>query len=170
MRCERASGCSFNGAAGLTWDTAQQGNASQYLINLRAVEWNASLWAQRYPRLASLHDWWPTGGVPSCAADPNCGPAPAGNVMARNVFINVSTLMQFPPPSSDFPPAAFNITSNLVNVDPLFVSPDPRGDLNFTLTPESPAWGVGFTPIPQECMGRWRRCPGERWGGGGNWV
>jgi len=127
--------------------------------------WNDTVWAAKYPRLATLHDWWPAGGAAACASDPNCGPAPFGNAIVTNIFVNVSTLMTYPPPSSGFPASKFNITNNLVNQDPHFAASDPRGDLNFQLAPDSPAYAMGFQRIPMECFGPWQRCPGEvDWG------
>ena len=41
--------------------------------------WDTGLFAARYPALAGLHDWWPTGGALACAADARCGAAPWGN-------------------------------------------------------------------------------------------
>jgi hypothetical protein len=43
-----------------------------------------------------------------------------------------------------------------VNVDPLFVSADPRGTLNFQLQDDSPAYALGFQRIAMECFGPWQ--------------
>ena len=45
-----------------------------------------------------------------------------------------------------------------VVADPLFVSPE-SGD--FRLAPGSPAYGLGFEPIPVERIGRARQARGE---------
>lgn len=158
---------SFNGAAGLTWDFAQDGNSSTYYADLRAVQWNTtgSLYSSRYPILAQLQDYWPMGGIPACAADVFCGAAPYGNAMTTNVIYNASGVMTYPPPSAGIPDAAFNISNNLVNIDPHFVDPEPRASLNFQLRDDSPAYALGFQRIPMECFGVGKRCPGERnWG------
>jgi hypothetical protein len=155
----------FNGAAGLTWDAAQQGNASQYLADLRAVQWNSGLYAQRYPALAELLDYWPEGGALACAADARCGPAPYGNEVSTNVIVGAAEVLT-PPPAPFYLAAMFNVTNNLVTAgDPGWASADPRGTLDFSLAASSPAWALGFERIPAECFGPGRRCPGEPdWG------
>jgi len=156
---------SFNGGAGITWDAAQQGNGSTYIAELQAVRWDTGLWAAKYPRLATLHDWWPAGGAQACAADPDCGGAPFGNAITTNLIVNVSTLMTYPPASSGFDDAAFNLSNNVVNAgDPGFVDPDCRTSHNFALRNDSVAYTgmVGFAPLPLQCVGPWApRCPGE---------
>jgi hypothetical protein len=155
----------FNGAAGVTWDAAQQGNASAYITALRAVKWDSGLFAARYPALAGLHDWWPAGGALACAADARCGAAPWGNALTTNVVVGATALFT-PPPEKYVFPGQFNISNNLVTMgDPGWANEDPRGNLDFTLRADSPAWALGFQRIPTECMGPGKRCPGEPdWG------
>lgn len=156
---------STNGAAGITWDLAAHSNASTYYANLHNVHWNTGLYASRYPRLAQLWDFWPLGGDPSCAVDSRCGPAPFGNVLAQNIMVNITLAMVYPPPSAGFDPRNFNVSANLVNVDPHFVEADPRSTLDFQIRSDSPAYSLGFSRIPMECFGIGKRCPGERnWG------
>jgi len=159
------SNATFNGGAGVTWDKVQQGNASTYLTDLHAVAWDQGLFAQRYPALAVLHDYWPSGGAVECAGDPQCGPAPWGNVLSTNVIVGAAEVLTPPPPPVYFP-GQFNVSNNLVTGgDPGWASSDPRGTLNFTLAPDSPAWALGFVRIPTECFGPGLRCPGEpNWG------
>lgn len=165
------SNATFNGGAGVTWDGAQQGNGSAYLTELHAVGWNQGLFAQRYPALAALHDYWPAGGAVECAGDPQCGPAPWGNVLSTNVIVGAAEVFTPPPPQVTFP-GQFNISNNLVTGgDPGWANADPRGTLNFTLSPSSPAWALGFVKIPSECFGPEHRCPGEPdWGAHQRWV
>jgi hypothetical protein len=156
----------FNGAAGVTWDTAQQGNSSAYIAKLHAVQWDEGPYAARYPALAALHDWWPaTGGALACAADARCGAAPWGNALTTNVVVGAAAVFTPPPPPFAFP-GQFNNSNNLVTMgDPGWASADPRGDLDFSLRTDSPAWALGFQRIPSECFGPGRRCPGEpNWG------
>ena len=155
----------FNGAAGVTWDREQQGNASAYLQDLRSVQWSTGLYAARYPALAALHDYWPAGGALACAADARCGAAPYGNAITTNVIVGAQQVLTPPPPPFYFA-AMFNVSNNLVTEgDPGWSSADPRGSLDFTLSPASPAWALGFERIPTECFGPGRRCPGEPdWG------
>ena len=66
----------------------------------------------------------------------------------------------WPPPADAFNPGAFNVSKNLVNVDPHFEAADPRGALNFQLREDSPAYApaMGFQRIPMECFGPWSPC------------
>ena len=158
------SNATFNGGAGLDWDRAQQDNSSQYLQELRDVAWDRGLYAQRYPALAQLWDYWPAGGAAECALSASCGPAPYGNVITTNVIVGAAQVLT-PPPAPIYLPAMFNVTNNLVTADPGWASEDPRGSLNFSLAADSPAWALGFQRIPTECIGQWLRCPGEPdWG------
>ena len=154
----------FNGAAGVVWDKAQQGNASAYIADLRAVQWDSGIYAERYPELATLEDFWPAGGALACAANERCGAAPYGNVITTNVIVGAEQVLT-PPPAPYFFSAMFNVSNNLVTADPGWANADARGSLNFTLAPGSPAWALGFERIPTECFGPGRRCPGEPdWG------
>ena len=159
------SNATFNGAAGVSWDKAQQGNSSAYIAALHHVQWDEGLYAERYPALAALNDWWPVGGALACAADEHCGAAPWGNVLSTNVIVGAMDVFTPPPPQYLFP-GQFNNSNNLVTAgDPGWANKDPRGNLDFTLNNDSPAWALGFQRIPSECFGRGKRCPGEPdWG------
>lgn len=163
---------SFNGAAGLTWDAAQQGNASVYLTELRSVAWNepGSIYATRYPDLARLRGDWPAGGAAACALDENCGPSPARNVLTGNVIVNATAIFTPPPPPFSSAPF-FNFSGNFETLgDPGFAAGSgeaARSALDFQLRDDSPVYaaGIGFERIPTECFGLRRRCPGEPdWG------
>ena len=39
-------------------------------------------------------------------------------------------------------------SNNLINLDPGFVKADPRGELDFSLRPDSPLIRGGFRPLP----------------------
>jgi hypothetical protein len=155
-----ASNMSFNGGAGVTWDKAQQGNQSIYISELHEVRWNTSIYAAAFPALARLHDWWPLGGALACAADPDCGPAPYGFELTRNVIVGAATIFS-PPPAPFYFPAMALIENNLETLDPGWEVPDPRAALNFQLAATSPAYALGFQRIPTECFGVGKRCPGE---------
>jgi len=163
---------SFNGAAGLTWDAAQQGNASIYLAELRSVAWNqpGSVFATSYPDLARLRGYWPAGGAAACALDEDCGPSPARNVLTGNVIVNATAIFTPPPPPFSSMPL-FNFSANFETAgDPGFAAGSgeaARAALNFQLRDDSPVYaaGIGFERIPTECFGPGRRCPGEPdWG------
>jgi hypothetical protein len=154
------SNVSFNGGAGIVWDAAQQGNNSLYLDRLRAVDWRGGIYAERYPALAALHDFWPAGGAAACALDRACGPAPFGYELSTNVIVGAAGLFTGPPAALDNP-ASFNFTNNWLTDDPGFVSSDARAALDFQLRDDSPAFARGFVKIPMDCFGPGRRCPGE---------
>jgi len=154
------SNVSFNGGAGVTWDAAQQGNASAYLERLRDVRWSTGLYAVRYPALAALHDYWPAGGAAACALDAACGAAPFGFELSTNVLVGAASVLT-PPPPPRFNPASFNVSNNYAADDPGFARADARAALDFQLRDDSPAYARGFARIPMECFGVGRRCPGE---------
>lgn len=152
---------SCNSGGGLAWESfGQQSNASQYYADMRAVNWSTpgSPFAEAYPALAALQDFYSTN--PACAVNQACPAAPWGNAIARNVAVNVSGMLDPPVPSAHFPASNFNISNNLINVDPLFVSPDPRTALDFRLRLDSPAYtqlNPPFQEIPW-CFGPWAVC------------
>jgi hypothetical protein len=143
----------FNGAAGITWDTQQQNNSGQYYAELAAVHWNATsgVYAEHYPDLAALHGYY----APDCAWDPLCAPAPFGNAFIVNVVANATALFVGPPTTANFSLTNFEFARNYVTVDPGFAASDPRGTLNFTLAPSSPAFQLGFVAIDTTAMGPW---------------
>ena len=98
---------------------------------------------------------------PDCARNAACPPAPFGNDVVRNVFVNLSGPVLMGPPADVFDPANFNVSANLVNVDPLFAAGSAaaaRATLNFQLRSDSPAYAAGFERIPMECFGPWSGC------------
>lgn len=139
----------YNSGGMLTWDVNGQVNTSTYYEKMREVGWDTGVYAARYPPLAALHDYY----TPSCAEDPACPAAPWGNTFVTNVLVNVSTVMEYPPPNTLFNASGFNVTNNLVTQDPGWADPDPRASLNFQLAPTSPAYALGFVRIPMECFG-----------------
>lgn len=141
----------FNGGGMLWWDKRGQNNNSAYYDEMRAVHWDSGLYAERYPDLALLHDYYTS----ECADDVLCPAAPWNNSFAVNVLVNCSQVLMQNLPAS-FPPSRFNLTLNLLNEDPHFVEADPRGTLNFQLRDDSPAYALGFTRIPMECFGPWK--------------
>ena len=66
------------------------------------------------------------------------------------------SLALLPPPSTHFNGSNFNLSNNLLTMDPGWAVPDPRATLNFDLAPSSPAFAMGFQRIPSECFGPWR--------------
>ena len=147
----------YNSGGGIRWPSfGFMSNASAAYAEMRAVGWSSGLFAQRYPALAALQDFY----APDCATNARCPAAPFGNAVARNVIVNLSGEVFLGPPESVFAGANFNVSCNLVNVDPHFEAADPRAELNFQLRSDSPAYApaVGFQRIPMECFGPWSPC------------
>jgi hypothetical protein len=146
----------YNSGGGIRWTTfGFMSNASTAYATMRAVGWRSGLFAQRYPELAALEDFY----APGCAGDPQCPPAPFGNAVARNVIVNLSGQVFLGPPADVFNGSNFNVSNNWVTLDPGFAAADPRGELNFQLRQDSPAYGaMGFQRIPMECFGPWSPC------------
>jgi hypothetical protein len=115
-------------ARGLGWAASECGVLNE---GLRAVPYQGSLWAGRYPNLASI-----------LAEDPM---SPRGNVVARNICVGGRwrDLEAKAKPLVDF-------RDNVLNQDPRFVD---RKHGNFQLRDDSPAWNLGFKRIPLEKIG-----------------
>jgi hypothetical protein len=98
---------------------------------IKGVAFDQPPYRDRYPALAAI-----LKGQPK---------APEGNVIVRNV----SWEGRFDGIIREARPYV-TMKDNLVDVDPLFVDA-AKG--NFRLRPESPAWALGFKPIPFETIG-----------------
>jgi len=94
------------------------------------------LYRNRYPALAGLDRYYATDtGVP-----------PEGNVVARNIC----TGSKWTSVGWHAKPEMLALRDNLVGENPGFVAPER---LDFRLKKESPAWRLGFKPIPVEKIG-----------------
>ncbi len=95
----------------------------------------AALYRARYPEIAALDRYYATtNGVP-----------PENNLAARNICVGkwAETVWHAKP-------EWLTLRDNLVGVDPKFVAPEKQ---DFRLQPDSPAWKLGFQPIPVEQIG-----------------
>jgi hypothetical protein len=115
-------------ACGLQW-------AAPYVPQLKAlieaIPYREEPWASRYPELLDILDDNPA--------------KPMGNVIARNICWHS--------PWDDIVEAArpyLCMEDNLIDEDPFLVD-EARQD--FRLRPDSPAWKLGFQPIPQDMIG-----------------
>jgi hypothetical protein len=150
----------YNSAGGIAYsEFGQMSNASVMYTEMRAMDWNTSVFKTAYPALAVLNDFYTS----DCATNPLCSAAPWGNDVTRNVFFNVTNVFKYPP-QHIFNSSNFNVSNNLVNIDPLFAAGSieaARATLNFQLSPESPAYtklDPPFQRIPMECFGPWSGC------------
>lgn len=118
-------------ARGLGWARGVGNFATQELLDLHYKE---PPWSTRYPELLNILEDEPL--------------APKGNVVARNVC--------WKGPWGWTEPAALpyvKFQDNLIDVDPLFAVKPPA---DFRLAPDSPAWKIGFRPIPFRKIGLYR--------------
>ena len=98
---------------------------------LKAMPYTSELWKKRYPKLVSILEDEPA--------------APKGNVVARNI----SYRGRWDEVNNEARPyTAFS--DNCVNQDPLFEGTPPK---TFRLREDSPAYRIGFKPIPFEKIG-----------------
>ena len=98
---------------------------------LNEMPYRNELWSKRYPRLVHILE--------------NDPAAPKGNVIARNIFYGAEW--------NDIRDGAkpfVELEDNLIDEDPRFVG-QPPGD--FALSDDSPAWKLGFKPIPYDRIG-----------------
>jgi len=101
---------------------------------LAAMPYKSRLWRTRYPKLVNILEDEPA--------------APKGNVVSRNIFVGTGW--------NDVTARArkyLTLKDNLVTKDPHFTGKPP---LSFRLRADSPAWRIGFRPIPLEKIGRSR--------------
>jgi len=126
-------------ARGLGWAASMVAPGGIMRQRLDEMPWRTPRWTARYPGLAALLDEEPT--------------APRRNVIRRNV--SVGGEWQRIEPAAE---AGVVVEDNLVDVDPRFVDA-VRGD--YRLRADSPAWDIGFRPIPLDRIGivadGWRR-------------
>lgn len=125
-------------ARGLGWAKGVGIFATQELHDLN---YRQPPWSERYPELLGILEDEPL--------------APKGNLLARNVCWDG-------PWGWTEPAAAEYLTStdNLIDVDPRFVESPPT---TFALAPDSPAFGLGFKPIPFEQIGLYESSDRASW-------
>lgn len=99
--------------------------------DLESIPYKTAPWSERYPQLLTLLDDEPA--------------APKGNVFARNISVGGrwDDIEGIAKPYVKF-------ENNLIGEDPHFVDPKK---LDFRLKADSPAWKIGFKPIPIEKIG-----------------
>ena len=101
---------------------------------LNAVPYKSDLWQRRYPELVKILDDEPA--------------APKGNIIARNI----SFVGRWDDIEGVARPYVAQ-TNNLVDQDPLFEDKPPK---SFRLRAASPAYAIGFKPIPFEEIGLYK--------------
>jgi hypothetical protein len=125
IHCDRAFSID---ARGLGWAKGVGDFATKELI---ALNYKQPPWSIRYPELLGILEDEPL--------------APKGNVMARNVCWDGKWGWTEP---KAVPCVKFE--ANLIGVDPRFAGKPPA---DFSLAEDSPAWKLGFCPIPRDKIG-----------------
>lgn len=110
------------------------GTTTTLFDRLEAVNGTEPPYTDTYPELATLLEDEPDRAK--------------NNVVVRNISVGGEFLELYDDLTPETP--YLTIEDNLVDVDPLFVN---REALNFRLKPESPAFDLGFKPIPWEKIG-----------------
>ena len=127
-------------ARGLGWAKGVGTFATKELLDLN---YKQPPWSVRYPELLNILQDQPL--------------APKGNVMARNVCWGGKW--------GSTEPAALpfvKFENNLIDSDPRFAGKPPA---DFTLAKNSPAWKLGFQPIPREKIGIYQSDDRASWPG-----
>lgn len=107
------------------------GSYDTLVQRLKAMPYETEPWRSRYPQLLTILDHEPM--------------RPQGNVVARNICVGGTwdEIEGKARPGTTF-------IDNLLDQDPLFVD---AAKLNFRLKPNSPAFKLGFKPIPIDQIG-----------------
>ena len=105
----------------------------------------AALYRERYPAIKSLDAHYGAPESPALTGGAFKGVPPEGNVIAHNVcvgnWLNITWNAK---------PELFDVHDNFVSADPQQVAPAADG---FRLPKDSPAWKLGFQPIPFDQIG-----------------
>lgn len=116
-------------ARAMSWSSDNANGIMRTRLN--AMPYRSDLWRTRYPELATILD--------------NDPAAPKGNVVTRNVSFGGRW-----EEIEDVARPYVTMTDNLVDKDPLFEEKPPN---SFRLCSNSPAYEIGFKPIPFERIG-----------------
>ena len=97
-------------------------------------------YSERYPAILSLQPYYAPGA-------PQEGLPPLHDVIAHNIHVGGKWLdCSWNTPDAE----SVDIRDNLLDQDPLFLAPER---LDFRLAEASPAYPLGFEPIPFEAIG-----------------
>jgi hypothetical protein len=118
---------------GLGWAKSYFDGSDNTLVDrLHAVDYRHPPWSSRYPQLLKLYD-----DEPALAK---------GNIIARNISVGGRWIDLL----DGLTDKVVTFQDNLVNIDPHFVD-QKQG--NFRLMDDSPAFQLGFKPIPIDKIG-----------------
>ncbi len=109
--------------------------------SLEEVQTQQALYNSRYPELVGVYKYYEEkSGVP-----------PEGNSIVQNISFGGTWLLDHPDYKVD--QTLFGIRDNLIDQDPGFVD---APHMNFQLKQDSPAFKLGFEPIPREKIGLYK--------------
>ena len=112
-----------------------------------------ALYRERYPALKTLDQYYGQPGGPAIEGATFKGVPPENNVVARNLCVGKWLHVYW-----HATPAMLFLENNLTNATSSFVHPpgDPPRAQDFALQRDSPAWKLGFQPIPFDQIGLYR--------------
>ena len=125
----------------------------------RLAEVPLALYRERYPALKALDEFYGPPGGPALEGAAFRGVPPGGNQVARNICYGKWLKVYW-----HATPAMLRLENNLTNALSAFVmtSTDPQA-ADFEPQPDSPAWRMGFEPLPLSRIGLYgdklRRAP-----------
>lgn len=114
----------------------------------------APLYRERYPAIKTLDAYYGPPGGPAISQDAFAGVPPEGNSLVRNVCVG-----KWFEAGWHAKPDRFEVRDNFVTQDPTLVASSADG---FKLPKSSPAWKLGFQPIPFEQIGLRHDSPRRR--------
>ena len=111
------------------------------------------LYRERYPALKTLDQYYGPPGGPAIEGAAFKGVPPEDNVVARNICVGKWLNLYW-----HATPAMLSLENNLTNAASSFIrSPgDPARATDFAIKTDSPAWKLGFQPIPLDQLGLYR--------------
>ena len=119
----------------------------------RLMEVPLTLYRERYPALQTLDQYYGPPAGPAITGAAFKGVPPENNMVARNICIGkwLNTYWHATPGMP-------LLENNLTNAVPSFVHPPgkPAQAGDFALKSDSPAWNLGFQPIPLDKIGLYR--------------
>jgi hypothetical protein len=113
----------------------------------------SALYREHYPALKTLDQYYGPPGGPAIEGAAFKGVPPADDVVARNICVGKWLSINW-----HATPAMLSLENNLTNAASSFIrSPgDPARATDFAIKDDSPAWKLGFQPIPLDKIGLYR--------------
>jgi hypothetical protein len=155
------NGVEANGGGLEGGDKAQLQNGSHYYTSLMQcggdAGWREPPCSTLLPGLQFLDDFVSS----NCSFTPSCAPAPYNNSVTQNIALtrNLNGTFFQGPSEQNIP---VTLASNLVDIDPRFSAGSAfRDEMDFSLSPDSPAWALGFQNLNMDLWGpQWINPPG----------